>query len=79
MYFPADKDVNGSVDGLQNEDRQAVARMCRLAFDVVQQLSARFQIIMTDHADLAEDWFQQSVVERWRGGTALVPGDWLGG
>lgn len=77
VYFPVDKDVDGSMEGIEDEDRQAVARMYRLGFDIVQELTPNFQIIMTDHADIAEDWFQQCVIERWRGGVKLVPEDWL--
>lgn len=76
VYFPADKDVDGQMNGIKNEDREAVARMYRLAFDLVQMLSPKFQIIMTDHADLAEDWFQECIVERWRGPWKLVPESW---
>jgi hypothetical protein len=35
-----------------------------------------FQIIMTEHADINEEWYQTSIVEKWRGGLALVPKDW---
>ncbi|HWO00746.1 MAG TPA: DUF3732 domain-containing protein, partial [Blastocatellia bacterium] len=77
VYFPADKDVDGSMEGIANEDREAVARMYRLALDVVQLLNPGLQIIMTDHADIAEVWFQDCVIERWRGGAKLVPDDWL--
>jgi len=76
VYFPADKDVNGSMDGIENEDREAVARMYRLALRVIQELSPNFQMIITDHADIAEDWFQSCVVERWRRGKKLVPPSW---
>jgi len=76
VYFPADKDVNGSMEGIENEDREAVARMYRLALRVIQKLSPNFQMIITDHADIAEDWFQNCVVERWRRGEKLVPPSW---
>ncbi len=77
VYFPADKDVDGSMEGIEDEDRQAVAKMYQLALKVVQQLEPKFQVIMTDHADIAEPWFQDCVVERWRGGNALIPSDWV--
>ena len=77
VYFPADKDIDGSMEGIKNEDREAVANMYRLALDVVEELRPGFQIIMTDHADIAEPWFQDCVIERWRDGTALIPSDWL--
>lgn len=52
--------------------------MYNLIFDVVESLAPDFQVIVTDHADLAGDSrFQSSVVERWRGTDALVPQSWL--
>ncbi len=74
--FPADKDINEKIDSIKNEDREAVARMYRLALSVVQELNGDFQVILTDHADISEKWFQDCVVERWRGGKKLIPETW---
>ena len=78
VYFPEDEDwqrqENGTV-GL-GEDRQKVERMYRLAYDVVQELNGQFQIIITDHANINQQWFQESVVERWREGSKLIPTEW---
>ena len=30
-------------------------------------------MVITEHADINEDWYQSSIVEKWRGGAALVP------
>jgi len=76
VYFPPDKDIDGNMNGIEDKDRQAVARMYRLALDVVQSLSPNLQIIMTDHADINKKWFQDCVVERWRKGKKLVPPSW---
>lgn len=76
VYFPADKDVDGSMQGIEAEDRDAVARMYKLASEFVKLLKGKFQIIITDHADINEPWFQKCVVERWRGGKKLIPNDW---
>lgn len=76
VYFPPEKDVDGSMELIGENDRHAVSRMFRLVFDIVAGLAPGFQVIMTEHADINEDWFQASVVERWRGGLALVPEDW---
>ena len=35
------------------------------------------QIIIADHVELLEDWFRDSMAERWRDGIALVPQSWL--
>jgi len=45
-------------------------------FDVVKKLKPGFQVILTEHADLDEPWYQRGVRERWRGGLKLVPQDW---
>ncbi len=76
VYFPPDRDLGDGIADLGQEDRDAVQRMYKLAFDVVRTLAPNFQIIMTDHADISEDWFQQSVAHRWRGGVKLVPIEW---
>jgi Protein of unknown function (DUF3732) len=77
IYFPADQDVDGSMEALESEDREAVVRIYRLALEMVQQLSPNLQIIMTDHADINQEWFQDRVIERWRGTRKLVPDTWI--
>ena len=38
----------------------------------------KFQVIAVDHADIDRDWFQDAIVDNWRGtGNALVPEEWL--
>ena len=76
VYYPPDPAEDRSVDDLVDEDREAVRRMFKLIFKVTQELSPNLQVIITDHADLKEDWFQSAVVERWRGGDKLVPASW---
>ena len=77
VYFPAEQDVDGAIDELEDEDRIAVVRMFELIRDVVAELAPGFQVVVTEHADLAESWFQDSVLERWRHGEALVPSQWI--
>lgn len=76
VYFPADASEDVSVDDLEDEDRQAVQRMFKFIVDVTKSLAPNFQVIITDHADLQDDWFQDTVVERWRGGNKLIPESW---
>jgi hypothetical protein len=76
VYFPSEIDVDGSIDSLESDDRAALRQMFKLVFDVVSELAPGFQVIITEHADLAEPWYQEAVVERWRGGLKLVPEDW---
>jgi len=78
-HFPAELDVGGSMDAVKDEDRSAVLRMFELLRDVMLELAPQFQIIVTEHADLNQDWYQAAVIERWRDGNRLVPSDWSAG
>lgn len=77
VYFPPDVGEDTNVENLADEDRQAVERLFKLIFDVTAALGPNFQVIITDHADLNQRWFQDAVVERWRGGRTLVPTSWF--
>lgn len=58
------------------DDRDAVRRLFELMQDVVNELTPHFQIIVCDHANLDETWFQQAVGENnWRG-VKLIPNEW---
>ena len=76
VFYPPDPTEDRSVEELDDEDRQAVRRLFRLIFDVTEALSPDFQVIITDHADLNEDWFQEAVIEKWRDRVKLVPESW---
>jgi Protein of unknown function (DUF3732) len=76
VYFPAERDADPSIADLGDNDRAAVVRMFELVRDVVADLAPDMQVIVTEHADVAEDWYQSAVVERWRHGTALIPSGW---
>jgi len=77
VYFPAERDLDGSMAVLEDEDRLAVLRIFELIRDVVETLDGGLQVIVTEHADPTEDWFHVAVVERWRNGSALIPKDWM--
>jgi hypothetical protein len=76
VYFPPEKDMDGSMAGLGEDDRRAVSRMFQFVFDVVKALAPDFQVVITEHADINETWYQEAVVERWRGGPKLIPENW---
>ncbi len=76
VYYPTDKDAEGSLAVLGDSDRDWVIRLFRWINDRVGELRGGLQVIVTDHAEVAEPWFARSVVERWRSGKALVPSDW---
>jgi hypothetical protein len=76
VYFPAELDVDGNLEAIADSDRAAVSRMFRFVFGVVEALANRFQVVLTEHADINEPWYQDAVRERWRGGNALIPDTW---
>ena len=78
VYFPPEREVAAemSVNDLSEDDRSAVKRMFEYVFTAVGSVNPGFQVIVTEHADIDESWFQSAVVERWRGGLKLVPEDW---
>jgi hypothetical protein len=77
-HYPPERDAEGSLDVLDNEDQTAVFQLFKLIADAAAELAPHhMQIIVMDHADLKQDWFEAAVAERWRGGRKLVPAEWL--
>lgn len=75
-YYPMDAQ-DGSLEEIEvDEDRMAVLSLFRLMFDACKEIEAPFQLIVLDHAHLHEQWFEDAIVEEWRGENALVPYDW---
>jgi uncharacterized protein DUF3732 len=58
-HYPAERDAEGSIDVLNDEDQKAVHQLFKLMFDVAVELAGDLQIIVLDHADLRDDWFLQ--------------------
>jgi hypothetical protein len=69
-------DIDGSLSTGKEDDRYKVIRMFKFVFDVVQEIKPDFQVIITEHADIKEEWYQDAIVERWRYGIKLIPEDW---
>lgn len=75
-YFPSDIRKESDISKLKDEDRDAVTRMFKFIFDTVKSMDGKFQVIITEHADLQDDWYQEAVVLRWRGEDKLIPKHW---
>jgi Protein of unknown function (DUF3732) len=76
-HYPPEHDVEGSIDGLKDEDQTAVQQLFKLMASVAEELTPQLQIIVLDHADLKQDWYKAAVVERWRKGVKLIPASWI--
>nr|BFE62464.1 DUF3732 domain-containing protein [Dactylosporangium thailandense] len=77
VWFPKDYSGDGG-HTLPDEDRSALVRLYEAIMRTVDALSPRFQVIVMEHADLEEEWFQEAVEYRWReSGEALIPAEWI--
>jgi hypothetical protein len=76
-HYPPEHDDEGSVEVLNDEDQQAVRRLFKLLSDYCQELQPKMQVIVADHVELLEPWFQNAIAQRWRDGIKLVPPTWL--
>ncbi len=81
VYFPSEqiyKDADGSVHRTEADaDLDAVRRLFELLLKFTREDSPGFQLIVTEHANLREQWFQDALVEQpWTKPPALVPEGW---
>lgn len=81
VYFPSQQiydAADGSVQKTESDaDLDAVRRLFALLLKFTQEDVPGFQLIVTEHANLREQWFQDALVEQpWAKPPALVPEDW---
>lgn len=81
VYFPSEqvyKDADGSIQKTEADaDLDAVRRLFELLLKFTQEDVPGFQLIVTEHANLRDGWFQEALVEQpWTKPPALVPEDW---
>jgi hypothetical protein len=81
VYFPSEstyKQVGGSIEETERDaDLEAVRRLFGLLNRFTTKDVPGFQIIVTEHANLRDGWFQNALVEEpWTSPPALVPDDW---
>lgn len=81
VYFPSEQvynDADGSIQKTEADaDLDAVRRLFELLLKFTQEEVPGFQLIITEHANLRDHWFQESLVEEpWTKPPALVPEEW---
>lgn len=74
-HYPADSDA----DSVDDVDRVAVHKLFRFLHEESARIGEGFQLIVLDHASFDDDWFEDAVVENWRGDAGLIPAEWIGG
>jgi len=75
-YYPPDIIGGGLEQIAKDSDRTAVQSLFKLMAHACDEIDPEFQLIVLDHAHLRDDWFQDSIVEEWRGENALIPYTW---
>jgi len=81
VYFPSERVYKQSSGTIEETERDSDLEKVRKLFTILHQIAENeiqgFQIIITEHANLGDDWFQHSLVETpWRKPPALVPEEW---
>ena len=81
VYFPSEKvykEADGSIQKTEADaDLAAVRRLFELLLKYTQKDVPGFQLIVTEHANLRDEWFQAALVEQpWTKPPALVPDSW---
>lgn len=71
VYFPPEtNDIN--------VDSQEIRKVFSFIQNRVREICPNMQIIIVDHADIQEKYFQDSIVEKWwDDGQSLIPPDWI--
>ena len=81
VYFPSEnayKEADGSIERTEADaDLAAARRLFELLLRFTTEDAPGFQIIVTEHANLRDPWFQDALIEvPWTKPPALVPEDW---
>jgi hypothetical protein len=81
VYFPSEqvyREADGSVQKTESgADLTAVRRLFELLLKFTREDVPGFQLIVTEHANLRDQWFQDALVENpWTKPPALVPEAW---
>ncbi|KAF2991122.1 DUF3732 domain-containing protein [Methylocystis sp. MJC1] len=81
VYFPSEavyKEAGGSIERTEiDADLEAVRKLFEVLRDFTTTDAPGFQIIVTEHANLRDEWFQKALVETpWTKPPALVPDNW---
>lgn len=75
-YYPPDV-IEGDLESIgRDSDRRAVQSLFQLMSEACAEIEPDFQLIVLDHAHLRDAWFEDAIIEEWRGENALVPRDW---
>lgn len=71
VYFPPEMDDD-------NVDSQEIRMIYGFINKRIQELAPNMQVIIVDHADIQEKYFQDAIIEKWWGkDQCLIPVSWI--
>jgi hypothetical protein len=81
VYFPSETAYAATGGSIEKTEKDADLEAVRRLFETLRRFTTEdapgFQVIVTEHANLRDDWFQAALVEEpWAKPPALVPEDW---
>lgn len=81
VYFPSEQVYKNADGSIQKTEEDADVVAVRKLFSFLKKYTSEyvpgFQIIITEHANLRDQWFQDSLIEEpWVSPPALVPDEW---
>jgi hypothetical protein len=81
VYFPSEQKYKATSGTVEETEKDADLEKVRKLFAMLHRFATKevpgFQIIVTEHANLRDEWFQDSIVEvPWTKPPALVPDEW---
>jgi hypothetical protein len=62
-HYPPERDVGCRIDGLGDEDQAAVRKLFLLLDQYCTELQAGMQVIVADHVELVDSWFQEAIAD----------------
>ncbi|MDY0211800.1 MAG: DUF3732 domain-containing protein [Desulfuromonadaceae bacterium] len=81
VYFPSEERYKASSGTVEDTERDSDLEKVRSLFEMLYRFCTEeckgFQIIVSEHANMRDKWFQESLVEQpWAKPPALIPDDW---
>lgn len=81
VYFPSEEHYKASSGSIEDTERDSDLEKVRSLFEMLYRFCEEectgFQIIVSEHANMRDEWFQESLVEQpWTKPPALIPDEW---
>lgn len=73
-YFPSQNNMDNQTP--TDHDIASVQKIFDFMFNETESLDGQLQVIITEHANLENERYQEAILEVWRDGLKLIPESW---